>query len=188
MSGVFDAHYRVIQEAFARNGRWLAIAYSDNGEVDYVYEQDRLLVVDDALDEVLSSLDLPNNDETVIGRRRGFATVSTGNVRGERLHVLDALDLLDARFNRDVGSGQTPRVAPNHLVHIERLCAAVEPEPPCGASEPLQPGSAEPRSRQRLTARVLETDCGNSGPDNSSLHPECGLGDQPGQRPVVRSS
>jgi subtilisin family serine protease len=139
MSGVFDAHYRVIQEAFARTGRWLAIAHLPNGDVDYVYEQDRLLVAEGAVDQVLQALDLPNSPETVVGRRSGFATVSIQNVHGGRLRVPDALELLDRRFNGDVTPGQTPLVSPNHLVHIERLCAAVEPEPPCGASEPLQP-------------------------------------------------
>jgi subtilase family protein len=170
MSGVFDAHYRVIQEAFARTGRWLAIAHFPNGEVDYVYEQDRLLVTEGVLDQVLQALDLPNNDETVVGRRPGFVTVSIGNVPRGRLHVPDALEFLDDRFNGDVAPGQTPRVSPNHLVHIERLCAAVEPERPCGAAEPLQPCPAQvPETEGEPAVRVGLVDSGLVQPVDQRL-------------------
>jgi hypothetical protein len=137
MSGVFDAHYRVIQEAFAREGIRLAIAYQPNGEVDYIYERDRLLFRQGiGAAERITTL-LPG--AVIHEESEDSATVSIENLRDGFIGVPEALDLLDREFNGDVVPGQTPGVSPNHLMHIERLCAAIEPEPVCGSSDPLQP-------------------------------------------------
>lgn len=42
MDAVFDAHYRIMQDEFALRGISLEIAYTPNGEPDYIYERGRL--------------------------------------------------------------------------------------------------------------------------------------------------
>ena len=44
MDPVFDAHYRIVQDEFALRGISLEVAYTPNGDPDYIYERGRLLV------------------------------------------------------------------------------------------------------------------------------------------------
>jgi hypothetical protein len=143
MDAVFDAHYRIVRDSFARQGIWLDIAYTPDGQVDYIYEQGRLLVS-------APSDNLP----PVLGRLRGsrltelnanLAVVSIDDLEDGHLSVPDALARLDPDFNRDPETnrdlpvGATPRISPNHLFYVERLCSAIEPEVPSGPPQPWPP-------------------------------------------------
>ena len=46
MDPVFDAHYRIVQDEFALRGISLEVAYTPNGEPDYIYERGRLLIAE----------------------------------------------------------------------------------------------------------------------------------------------
>jgi Subtilase family len=137
MDAVFDAHYRIVQDSFARQGVWLDIAYTPDGQVDYIYEQGRLLVAapNDNLSPVVDRL----RGSSVVEQNGNIAVVSIDNLDDGHLSVPDALAMLDPQFNRDLSVGATPRVSPNHLFHVERLCSAIEPEVPGGASKPWPP-------------------------------------------------
>ena len=46
MDPVFDAHYRIVQDEFALRGISLEVAYTPNGDPDYIYERGRLLIAE----------------------------------------------------------------------------------------------------------------------------------------------
>src|SRR5215218_1609759 len=165
MDAVFDAHYRIVQDSFARQGVWLDIAYTPDGQVDYIYERGRLLVAapSDNLSPVLDRL----RGSSVIEQNGNIAVVSIDNLDDGHLNVPDALALLDPQFNRDLPTGATPRVSPNHLFHVERLCSAIEPEVPSGASQPWPP-PREPAADEK-PIRVGLVDSGLVKPINPAL-------------------
>ncbi len=137
MDAVFDAHYRIVRDSFAREGVWLDIAFTPDGQVDYIYEQGRLLVgaPNDNLNPLIGRL----RGSSVIEQNDDVAVVSIDNLDDGHLSVPDALALLDPDFNRDLPVGATPRISPNHLFHVERLCSAIEPEVPSGPPQPWPP-------------------------------------------------
>ena len=137
MDAVFDAHYRIVRDSFARAGVWLDIAFAPDGQVDYIYEQDRLLVgaPNENVPPVLERL----RGSRLIELNANIAVVSIDDLEDGHLSVPDALALLDPDFNRDLPVGATPRISPNHLFHVERLCSAIEPEVPSGPPQPWPP-------------------------------------------------
>jgi hypothetical protein len=137
MDAVFDAHYRIVQDSFARQGVWLDIAYTPDGQVDYIYERDRLLVgtPNDNVSPLVDRL----RGSRVIEQNGNTAVMSIDNLDDGHLSVPDALAQLDPQFNRDLPVGATPNISPNHLFYVERLCSAIEPEVPSGASQPWPP-------------------------------------------------
>jgi hypothetical protein len=137
MDAVFDAHYRIIQDSFARAGIWLDTAYTPNGDVDYIYEQGRLLVA--APDDNLGPLTGLLRGARVIEQGASMAIVSIDDLEGGYLSVPDALALLDSHFDTDDSPDRTPSVSPNHLFHVERLCSAIEPEVPSWPALPWPP-------------------------------------------------
>lgn len=155
MDAVFDAHYRIIQDEFARRGITLEIAYTPNGEPDYIYERGRLLVAapDDNLRPLRDTLDGAEEIE----RSNGLAIVSIDRLRIGFLSVPDALALLDPVFHRDLPAGATPRVSPNHLFHVERLCSAIEPEVPGGSSQPWPPPRQPADGEQPVRIGLVDT-------------------------------
>jgi len=167
MDAVFDAHYRIIQDEFALRGITLEIAYTPNGEPDYIYERGRLLVAapDDNLGRLREGLD----GAEVIERGDGVAVVSIDRLRNGYLSVPDALALLDPVFHEDLahGPGVTPLISPNHLFHVERLCSAIEPEVPGGSSQPW-PLPREPAEGEQ-SVRIGLVDTGLIKPVDPAL-------------------
>jgi Subtilase family len=165
MDAVFDAHYRIVQDSFARQGVWLDIAYTPDGQVDYIYEQGRLLVAtpDDNLSPVLDRL----RGSRVIEQNANIAVVSIDDLEDGHLSVPDALAWLDPDFHRDLPAGEAPRYTPNHLFHVERLCSAIEPEVPSGPPQPWPP-PREPASGEQ-SVRVGLVDSGLVKPIDPAL-------------------
>ena len=167
MDAVFDAHYRIIQDEFALRGITLEIAYTPNGEPDYIYERGRLLVAapDDNLGRLRERLD----GAELIEGGDGLAVVSIDRLRNGYLSVPDALALLDPVFHGDLahGPGVTPLVSPNHLFHVERLCSAIEPEVPGGSSQPW-PLPREPAEGEQ-SVRIGLVDTGLIKPVDPAL-------------------
>jgi len=159
MDTVFDAQFRVIKDAFARQNIEIEVAYTAAGDVDYVYEAGRLLAVgiDDSLGRLAELLPgiqrVRDPDDQPGGTLEAF---SIEQLEDGHLTVPEALDLLDARLGRDnpaLREDGLPLATPNHLLHIARLCSAVEPEVPSGleilpwppqrqAGEPVRPVAA----------------------------------------------
>jgi hypothetical protein len=139
MDPVFDAHYRIIEAAFAEAGTRLEIAYTPSGEVDYICERGRLLVA--APNDDFAPLADRLRGAEVIGGTDSLAVVSIDNLSDGHLSVPDALDLLDPIFHADdLPAGGMPRVTPNHLFEVQRrLCQAIEPEVPSGPTQPWPP-------------------------------------------------
>jgi Subtilase family len=137
MDPVFDAHYRVIEDAFADDGTRLEIVYTPSGEPDYICERGRLLLA--APNDNFSPLADNLRGAEVVGGTDSLAVVSIDNLSDGHLSVPDALNLMDPIFNGDVPAGEMPQLTPNHLFHVQRLCEAIEPEVPSGPSRPWPP-------------------------------------------------
>jgi hypothetical protein len=138
MDPVFDAHYRIIEGAFAEARTRLEIAYTPSGEPDYICERGRLLVA--APNDNFRPLADRLRGAEEIGRTGSLAIVSIDNLSDGHLSVPDALDLLDPIFHGDdLPAGGMPQVTPNHLFHVQRLCEAIEPEVPSGPPNPWPP-------------------------------------------------
>ena len=155
MDAVFDAHYRIIQDEFAQRGISLEIAHTPNGDVDYIYERGRLLVA--APDVNLGPLRDRLDGAEEIERNDGVSVVSIERLRNGHLSVPDALGLLDPVFHEDLTAGATPRVSPNHLFHVERLCSAIEPEVPTGSAEPWPPPREPADDEQPVRIGLVDT-------------------------------
>ena len=156
MYGVFDSQFLPMKVAFAREGTDIDVAYTPNGEVDYLYRTGRLLAVDDP--EVLARLErvLPGVRRAAEEERDaalpGLVILSIEEVEPGFLTVPQAMELIDEAFGGEEGGegggkGDGPwersaraaeeerwPVSPLHVMHLKgdgRLCEATEPEVPC---------------------------------------------------------
>ena len=69
MSAVFDSQFLEMRDEFASEGIDIKVAYTPAGEDDYVYQEGRLLAVDDAevirrIQDVLKGTRRAGDDET----------------------------------------------------------------------------------------------------------------------------
>jgi subtilase family protein len=128
---VFEAQFRNMKDAFARDGVQIDVAYQPNGEVDYLYEADRLLAPNDPdlVDRMARELPGLRRAQPRYGPvRDDLALLAIDDLEGGRMSVPEALRHLDARI--DWVDGRPP-FSPNHVFHVSRTCPAVEPERPC---------------------------------------------------------
>jgi hypothetical protein len=164
MGQVFDSQFHAMQDAFARRGTYIDVAYTPSGRVDYVYETGRLLARDSKVAEDVARI-LPG---TELAReqpdRLALLVLSIDNLRRGHLTVPQAMDILDRELNQPVAKGpgapekpakteerdvDFPDVSPVHIMHFTngiqpdtvRHCPATEPEVPCccAPDEPCGP-------------------------------------------------
>jgi subtilisin family serine protease len=167
MDPVFDAQFVMIKKAFADQGIEIAVAYAPDGAVDYVYQVGTILTRDtgDNLRRVQDLLDeredgsLDDRDRTV--RRVGdLVELSIADLPRGFQTVPEVLGFIDRRLQGQRITNPAPRqgglplplATPNHVLHISRLCSAIEPEVPNGAPPPPCPA---PRSAVGTARRVL---------------------------------
>ena len=146
MDAVFDAQFRLMKEEFARRGVQIDVHLGPDGEADYLYQTGRLITL--ATNENLSLLG--NALTGVRGvdsdlRADGGLTVFTTDalMRGE-ITVPECLDRIDRHLgdsNPAFAEGGLPPASPDHIVHVSRICPAVEPELPSGC--PVAPWPAQ---------------------------------------------
>ncbi|MFI6295000.1 S8/S53 family peptidase [Nonomuraea sp. NPDC050790] len=165
MDAVFEAQFRAIQRRMAASGVIAEVAWTPDGQVDYVYEADRLLVIDEGdnrsrVEDLLPGAEVvPEERQRSEGddRQPGNTTtlLSIENLAEGRRSVPEALDLLEAR---DGVARETPLATPNHVLHITRLCPAVEPEVPSGPpGQPWPPQRAAAQNAQPVLIGILDT-------------------------------
>jgi hypothetical protein len=174
MDPVFDAQYRMIKEEFASRGIAIDIAYTPGGDVDYVYAADRLLVEvtpDRPVERLHGWLPglrrLPDEQQphppsgpaaarraSGAGADRTLMSFGLEELDDGRLTVHEALHLMERRAGEDQAVAARavgrPLATPDHVMHIARLCPAVEPEVPEGrrARPWPAPRTAGPVARQ----------------------------------------
>ncbi len=56
---VFEAQFRTMKDSFASRGVQIEVAYQPNGEVDYLYEVDRLLARNDTVERLAAAAAWP---------------------------------------------------------------------------------------------------------------------------------
>lgn len=148
MDSVTAAQYLIMKDSFARRGIQIDVAYTQAGEVDYMYVTGQLLALDrgDNIQRIQQALgggrrvELPGQSrlgdlavleiDDDVYRREGYLTVP------------QALDLIEDRLetNKFARRGELPPASPVHIMHIAKICPANEPEVPCGCeSSPAQP-------------------------------------------------
>jgi subtilisin family serine protease len=141
MDPVFDAQFRIISDAFAARDVEIAVRYAPSGAVDYVYQAHHLLVAEGDDGDGVGRVDavLPGVGRTQAHQPvgRGLALLDLREVRGGAYTVPEALRAVDDVHGGDRRPGPGPLeppvlAAPNHVMHIARLCSAIEPEVPGG--------------------------------------------------------
>lgn len=180
MDPVFDAQYLAVKNRFSEQGTEIEVAYSPDGEVDYIYVADQLLARRDdvaLLNELLPGLYPVERDQLRgLGDRQlpdGLVVLSIADLQEGRFTVPEALDLLDERLERR-GEDNPERATgealatPVHVMHTARLCAASEPVVPGGS--PTQPSPpVQGNRREQDQVRLVISDTGlleNFLPDN----------------------
>jgi Subtilase family len=160
MDAVFDAQFRLMKDEFARRGVPIEVAYRPDGQVDHLYRADRMLVSDlEQFAPVIGQI-VPGIRWLDPGSRQEWrdysdlGSVAANAVDGPRectsqalqdkhVTVPELLRQIDDRLGRrnpaSAGAG-APAVSPDHVVHVSRICPAVEPEVPGGA--PTRPWPA----------------------------------------------
>jgi hypothetical protein len=165
MGHVFDSQFHAMQDAFARRGTYIDVAYTLSGRVDYVYESGRLLARDLKVAEEVANI-LPGTElATEQPMQSSLRVLSIDNLR-RHVTVPQALDILDRELNQTVTKGPGtsersakteesedgfPDVTAVHIMHFTngggispdtvRHCPATEPEVPCRCApdEPCGP-------------------------------------------------
>jgi hypothetical protein len=146
MDEVSSSQFQGMRDAFASEGISIEIAYTPDGDPDYMYETDRLLARTDVVEQVrdiLSGAALVSPDVPHPAEESSLVVLSIEDLQGGYLTVPQALDLIDARLDVDNPAldGDFPLVTPVHILHITRTCPATEPEVPCSCApgEPCTP-------------------------------------------------
>ena len=145
MGNVFASQFHAMQDAFARQGTYIEVAYTLSGRVNYVYETGRLLASAEAVTLVRDALP-PGVDEAGKDEQPddpALRVLSIENLlSGVHLSVPQALDLIDARLGdrNPALHGGFPLVTAVQIMHFAnggatpdtvRHCPATEPEVPC---------------------------------------------------------
>lgn len=146
MDAVFEAQFRLLREDFRRREVQIDVATRPDGEVDYLYRTGRLLAIAtpenvEMLNRALPGVRALQPDFRPDGELAVFTTDEL--LRGE-LSVPDALDQIDRNLgdsNPALTRGGLPTASPDHVVHVARICPAVEPEVPSGY--PVTPWPAQ---------------------------------------------
>ena len=150
---VTNAQFLILKDSFERKGVEIEAALTQDGELDYIYVVDRLLVVDrenyvDRLQAAMPGLRSADADEqpgTSGLVRLSIDQVSIDDREAGSWSVPELLDLMDERLEDNPGpAGAAPWCTPVHIVHISKITPAGEPEVPSGY--PTQPWPAPPPS------------------------------------------
>lgn len=145
MDAVFDAQFRLMKDEFARRGVQIEVAYRPNGEVDHLYRADRMICIDTQENTALLNEILPGIQWLDRGDREdGLRECTTEALLNRELTVQETLAQVDERLgdrNPAYADDGVPLVTPDHVVHVARICPAVEPDVPSGA--PTTPWPAQ---------------------------------------------
>jgi subtilisin family serine protease len=201
MDRAFEAYFPVIKEAFASDARdpvEVDVAFKPGGDVDYIFQRNRLLTLDDG-----------DNVERLQRTFRGLQPVSEPtpgrlvvlSIDGVVGHpsVPEALDILDQKYPDDAAAadeGHVPLATPAHIVDVVRLCPATEPEVPPGNLPGPWPEVRPTVGVPKREVRLLVSDTGrlDDAGSHSWLDPADVTGDadpleaRPGQLPLIREN
>ncbi len=143
MGQVFDLQFQAMQAAFARDGVSIEVARTPDGQADYVYVTDQLLVVNRP--EIIARIGVLLPGTELFDEQPAsdlLRVLSIAYPRDGYRTVPEALDLLDAELGRDLGT----RVSPVQVMHLAqtpaasgRICPATEPEVPGEDRVPCPP-------------------------------------------------
>src|SRR5436190_22329724 len=176
MNAVFDAQYRNMKDAFSREDIHIEVAYTPDGEDDYIYEHGHLLAVDD--DETFALLErilprLRRTDPETRPRSAGLVVLSLSEVDGGNLTVPQALDRIDEELGDDnpaFAEGGVPIASPVHIMHISKICPADEPEVPSGYPAQPWPGPW-PAGEGQYNVKLGVSDTGLLDPLDPAQYP-----------------
>jgi Subtilase family len=177
MNAVFDAQFLNMKDAFSREDIHIKVAYTPDGEDDYIYEAGHLLAVDD--DETFARLErilprLRRTDPETRPRSAGLVVLSLSDVDDGNLTVPQALHRIDEELGDDnpaFAEGGVPIASPVHIMHISKICPATEPEVPSGYP-PAQPWPGPSQAGQGgYPVKIGVSDTGLLGPLDPAQYP-----------------
>lgn len=146
MDAVFEAQFRLMRDDFARRGIEVEVALDNDGEVAYLYRAGHLITLATPQNLSLIGDALPGlrGVQRELRPNGELAVLTTDALMSNEISVPEALDRIDARLGKENPAfveGGLPTVTPDHIVHVARICPAVEPEVPAG--RPVSPWPAQ---------------------------------------------
>jgi hypothetical protein len=189
MDPVFDAQYLRMKDPFNNAGYEIAVAYTRDGEVDYVYAVGVLLARQANVPQLRDVFPRLRQDfarpQPVYGDLVLLPIGGDGHFDEDgHLTVPEALDLIEQRVGKDkMFSHGEPLATAVHVVHTAKLCAATEPEVPGGpAPAPYPPPAAPGAGQEYILLGISDTGLWEQPPPG--LHPWLagvgGVADPPG--------
>jgi len=167
MDPVFDAQYLPMRNLFLREGTEIEVAYTPDGEVDYIYVVGQLLARRRNVERLQQTLPglrpVERTDLGDLGDRPvpgDLVVLSIDALEGRRLTVPEALDRLDQSLGdaNPALHGEEPLATPVHIMHTSKLCAASEPAVPC--ESPPRPCPPPKAGEGRYPVRLGVCDTG----------------------------
>jgi hypothetical protein len=160
MDLVTSAQYLTLKDSFARQGIDIDVAYTPAGEIDYIYQVDRLLAIDrdNNVNRMLDALPGSRRADAVEQQNVGdldLAVLSIDEAEEGFLTVPEAMNLINERVAENQAE---PWCTPVHVVHITKICPAGEPEVPSGF--PTQPWPAPGQALGSNSAKIGVSDTG----------------------------
>ncbi|HST85590.1 MAG TPA: S8/S53 family peptidase [Kineosporiaceae bacterium] len=148
---------------FDRRGVQIEVALRPDGEPDYLYRPGRLLALATAenlslIGNTLSGLRGIDRELRPDGE---LAVFTTDALRRNEVSVPQALEEIDRQLgkrNPAFVTGGLPVASPEHVVHVSRICPAVEPEVPSGSPVTPWPAQRPPvKSARKIVIGVSDT-------------------------------
>jgi hypothetical protein len=187
MDPVFDAQYLRMKDPFNDADIEISIAYTDAGDIDYLFVRGELLARRADLDELREALPRVGRDHTRL--EPAYGDLVRVPIDGEGHHdedgyltVPEALDLIEQRVGQErMFREDGPLATPVGIVHTAKLCAATEPEVPCGCEPGPCPPPAEPDADQSgILLGISDTGLWQQPPDQPWLAGVIGIDDPHG--------
>ncbi|HET9656055.1 MAG TPA: S8/S53 family peptidase [Kineosporiaceae bacterium] len=165
MDGVFDAQYRTVKDGLGGRGVPIDVSHTPAGQVDYVHGSSTLLALDSG--DTLARIGrlLPGiRPRDAVTPESALVVLDLDTLDDGPLSVPEALELLESRLGAGEADARRaqglPLASPDHLLHITRLCPAVEPEVPPGREPAAWPAPRPPQADPRRRPRVGICDTG----------------------------
>jgi hypothetical protein len=189
MDPVFDAQYLRMKDPFNEAGYEIAVAYTQAGEVAYVYRVGVLLAREANVPQLRDVL--PRLRHDFAQPQPAYGDLVLLPIGGDGHHdedgyltVPEALDLIERRVGKEkmFSDGESLATAA-YVVHTAKLCAATEPEVPGGpAPAPYPPPAAPAAGQSSIKLGISDTGLWQQPPPGS--HPWLagvgGVADPPG--------
>lgn len=144
MDPIIEVQYRRLVEAMAAQGVHVDAEFDEAGNPGYIYRDGVVVTAGDLNDVDRVASHLGNHRVDLVPEKDRGAAEGIMELQISGMSVIEAVDRVAAREadrkTRDAASDPpAAEVAPDHIIHICRICPAGEPKKVAGNAPPLPP-------------------------------------------------